>query len=111
MDASTTTSRGRGVAASDGGVDRDVIDVDGTARGNGGPGADGDGGPQAVNAVHWISRRDLLRRQNGSKPAAPPADGIRLRRRRRVFAPFTALPSLAREPFTLRPAHRRRPKS
>lgn len=109
MDVPTATARGRGVPATDGGEGREVMDVTGTARGNGRGGADG--AMQQTDAPHWLSRHDLLRRPNGSGPSDPTASGgIRLRRQRRVFAPFTALPSLAREPFTLRPAHRRRPR-
>jgi hypothetical protein len=56
----------------------------------------------------WLARPDLLRRRGRRVVAADPAEdaGIRLRRARRVFAPFTALPSLARPALNLRSRRR-----
>lgn len=52
----------------------------------------------------WLARPELLRRRGRRVPGAAVAgDGcIRLRRARRVYAPFTNLPSLARRPLNLR---------
>ncbi|MEJ2679030.1 MAG: hypothetical protein P8174_08155 [Gemmatimonadota bacterium] len=56
----------------------------------------------------WLARPDLLRRRGRRVMDADPAEdvGIRLRRARRVFAPFTALPSLARPTLDLRSRRR-----
>jgi len=73
--------------------------------GHGRPEGDGLDGPDG--RVAWGSRRDLLRKRSGARADSLRTDGIRLRRQRRVYAPFSALPSLARTPFDLRKRRRR----
>jgi len=60
-----------------------------------------EGGPD------WLARADLLRRaRRVGDPESFRNGAIRLRRARRVFAPFTALPSLARPALSLRSRRR-----
>lgn len=56
----------------------------------------------------WCARPELLRRRGRRGPDPDPGQdsGIRLRRERRVFAPFSALPSLARPTPDLRSRRR-----
>lgn len=113
MDASAGTSIGRRTYAARGPGDVDArrVDAGRTPGGNGGRPAGAGAEDPVLVTVLWQSRHNLLRRRGGSDNAArdhAEGIGIRLRRQRRVYAPFTALPSLARAPFMLTDLKRRR---
>lgn len=69
--------------------------------------SDGSHAPDEVQS-DWLARPELLRRRGrrAARQDADPDAGIRLRRARRVFAPFSALPSLARPSLDLRSRRR-----
>jgi len=70
------------------------------------PVARDDGRPSDGARPDWPPRPELLRRGGRTPAVATTGAGIRLRRERRVFASFSALPSLARPPLNLRQRRR-----
>lgn len=80
-----------------------AFDARATLRRDGRP---GHRDPAGDTQADWLPRPELLLRRGRRSNNIGRESGIRLRRARRVFASFSALPSLARPPLDLRPRRR-----